>query len=111
MSHQNKKSLIGQADDRLQKMTQTGVGRSKHQDKIDDADLITFCRCTGLRRAELQDLRYDDFRLAAPDGSAGPGLYVHRSTKGGRVRRINFVGSKDEIALCCDIMSKGNGLT
>lgn len=220
MSHQNKKSLIGQADDRLQKMTQAGVGRSKHQDKIDDidhkyiytwetyrtyikhccyfldwckenhgcktlkqcrqyvpewiasrrvlsastqkldvaalsklyrchhgrgqkpfrdvetdtrsradikrsrgdavrdkhfsqrnnADLITFCRCTGLRRAELQDLRYDDFRLAAPDGSAGPGLYVHRSTKGGRVRRINFVGSKTEIALCCDIMSKGNGL-
>lgn len=183
MSHQNKKSLIGQVDDRLQKMTQAGVGRSKHQDKIDDidykyiytwktyqaymkhccyfvnwckekygcktlkqcrqyvpewiesrrglsastqklevaalsklyhcrhgrgrkpfrdvetdtrrradikrsrgdavrdkhfsvrnnADLITFCRCTGLRRAELQALRYDDFRLAAPDGSAGPG--------------------------------------
>lgn len=34
MSHQDKKSLIGQADDRLQKMTQAGVGRSKHQDKI-----------------------------------------------------------------------------
>ena len=76
-----------------------------------NADLITFCRCTGLRRAELQALRYDDFRLAAPDGSAGPGLYVHRSTKGGRVRRINFVGSKAEIALCCDIMSKGSGLS
>ena len=64
-----------------------------------------------MRRAELQDLRFEDFRLAAPDGNEGPGLYVHRSTKGGRVRRINFVGSKDEIALCCDIMSKGNGLT
>lgn len=38
MSHQNKKSLIGQVDDRLQKMTQAGVGRSKHQDKIDDID-------------------------------------------------------------------------
>ena len=38
MSHQDKKSLIGQADDRLQKMTQAGVGRSKHQDKIDDVD-------------------------------------------------------------------------
>ena len=37
-SHQDKKSLIGQADDRLQKMTQAGVGRSKHQDKIDDVD-------------------------------------------------------------------------
>lgn len=221
MSHQDKKSLIGQADDRLQKMTQAGVGRSKHQDKIDDvdykyiytwktyqayikhccyfldwckenygcktlkqcrqyvpewiesrrslsastqkldvaalsklyrrrhgrgqkpfknvetdtrrradikrsrgdavrdkhfsqrnnADLITFCRCTGLRRAELQDLRYDDFRLGAPDGSVGPGLYVHRSTKGGRVRQIQFVGSADEIALCCNIMSKGSGLS
>lgn len=38
MSHQNKKSLIAQADARLQKMTQAGVGRSKHQDKIDDVD-------------------------------------------------------------------------
>lgn len=222
MSHRNKVSLIGQADARLQKMTQAGVGRSKHQDKINDvdykyiytwktyqayikhccyfldwckenheckktlkqcrqyvpewiesrrglsastqkldvaalsklyrchhgrgqkpfkdvetdtrrranikrsrgdavrdkhfseknnADLITFCKCSGLRRAELQDLRFEDFRLAAPDGNEGPGLYVHRSTKGGRVRRINFVGSKDEIVLCCDIMSKGNGLT
>lgn len=85
--------------------------RDKHFSVRNNADLITFCRCTGLRRAELQALRYDDFRLAAPDGSAGPGLYVHRSTKGGRVRRINFVGSKAEIALCCDIMSKGSGLS
>lgn len=29
MSHKNKVSLIGQADARLQKMTQAGVGRSK----------------------------------------------------------------------------------
>lgn len=85
--------------------------RDKHFSEKNNADLITFCKCSGLRRAELQDLRFEDFRLAAPDGSEGPGLYVHRSTKGGRVRRINFVGSKDEIALCCDIMSKGNGLT
>lgn len=38
MSHQDKKSLIRQADDRLQKMTNAGVGRSKHQDKIDGID-------------------------------------------------------------------------
>ena len=38
MSHQDKKSLIGQADARLQRMTQAGVGRSKHQDKIDDQE-------------------------------------------------------------------------
>lgn len=38
MSHRNKVSLIGQVDARLQKMTQTGVGRSKHQDKIDGED-------------------------------------------------------------------------
>ena len=85
--------------------------RDKHFSEKNNADLITFCKCSGLRRAELQDLRFEDFRLAAPDGNEGPGLYVHRSTKGGRVRRINFVGSKDEIALCCDIMSKSNGLT
>ena len=38
MSHQDKKSLIGQVDARLQRMTQTGIGRSKHQDKIDGED-------------------------------------------------------------------------
>ena len=38
MSHRNKVSLIGQVDARLQKMTQAGVGRSKHQDKIDGED-------------------------------------------------------------------------
>lgn len=85
--------------------------RDKHFSQRNNADLITFCRCTGLRRAELQDLRYEDFRLGAPDGSEGPGLYVHRSTKGGRVRQIQFVGSADEIALCCNIMSKGSGLS
>lgn len=31
--------------------------------------------------------------------------------KAAGVRRINFVGSKAEIALCCDIMSKGSGLS
>lgn len=221
MSHVNKKSLIGQVDDRLQKMTREGIGRSKHQDKIDDmthkyiyswstyqsyikhccyfvnwceenydcktikqcrkyipewieirrksvaastqklevsalaklyrckhgrgekpfagvttnvrkraeikrsrgevvrdkhfseqnnADMVTFCRCSGLRRAELSDLRYADFRLAAPDGSKGIGLYVHRSTKGGRPRRINFVGTAEEIDICYRIMSAGQGI-
>ena len=38
MSHRNKVSLIGQVDARLQRMTQAGVGRSKHQDKIDGED-------------------------------------------------------------------------
>ena len=198
MSHRNKVSLIGQVDARLQKMTQAGVGRSKHQDKIDgedhkyiytwktyqaymkhccyfvnwckekygcktlkqcrqyvpewiesrrslsastqklevaalsklyrchhgrgqkpfkdvetdtrrranikrsrgdavrdkhfseknNADLITFCKCSGLRRAELQDLRFEDFRLAAPDGNEGPGLYVHRSTKSNGLTKV-----------------------
>ena len=55
--------------------------RDKHFSEKNNADLITFCRCSGLRRAEIQDLRYEDFQLGAPDGSAGPGLYVHRSTK------------------------------
>lgn len=71
MSHRNKVSLIGQVDARLQRMTQAGVGRSKHQDKIDGEDhkvylyledissvyeaLLLFCEVVQ-RKSWLQDV-------------------------------------------------------
>lgn len=66
------------------------VARDAHFSEEKNADIITFCRCTGLRRAELQQIRGIDL-----DGSS---LMVYRGTKGGRVRIVPLVGSADEIA-------------
>lgn len=64
--------------------------RDLHFSEKNNADIVTFCRCTGLRRAELQQIRGIDL-----DGSS---LMVYRGTKGGRVRIVPIVGSADEIA-------------
>ena len=61
MSHKNKVSLIGQADARLQKMTQAGVGRSKHQDKIDDVDykyIYTWKTYSWIGVKKIMDVRH-----------------------------------------------------
>ena len=58
-----------------------------------NSDLVTFCRCTGLRRAELGQIRGTD--LTEIDGVYC--LNVTRNTKGGRVRISEIVGSEDEI--------------
>lgn len=91
------------------KRSRNDVVRDKHFSQSNNADLVTFCRCSGLRRAELQELRYEDLRLAAPDGSESTGLYVHHNTKGGRPRRIDFVGTPAEIEICYQIMLTGHG--
>lgn len=64
--------------------------RDQHFSEERNTDIVTFCRCTGLRRAELQQIRGIDL-----DGSS---LMVYRGTKGGRVRIVPLVGSADEIA-------------
>ena len=56
-------------------------------------DLVTFCRCTGLRRAELEQIRGDDLRMI--DGKYY--LEVTRGTKGGRHRTSPLIGTEDEI--------------
>lgn len=66
------------------------VERDRHFSEESNKDIVTFCRCTGLRRAELAQIRGVDL-----DGS---NLMVYRGTKGGRVRIVPIVGSADEIA-------------
>ena len=56
-------------------------------------DLVRFCRCTGLRRGELEQIRGEDLREI--DGKFF--LEVTRGTKGGRPRTSPIVGSEDEI--------------
>ena len=65
----------------------------KHFGLIANRDLITFCRCTGLRRAELSQIRGTD--LIEQDGALY--LDIHRATKGGRPRVSPVVGSEEEI--------------
>ena len=66
------------------------VTRDAHFSEEQNADIITFCRCTGLRRAELAQIRGIDL----DDNS----LMVYRGTKGGRVRIVPLCGSNGELA-------------
>lgn len=63
--------------------------RDKHFSEENNSDIVTFCKCTGLRRAELLQIRGIDL-----DGNS---LMVYRGTKGGRVRIVPIVGSPKEI--------------
>jgi hypothetical protein len=69
------------------------AARDKNFSVENHKDLITFCRCTGLRRAELAQIRGTD--LIAQDGQYY--LNIKRGTKGGRPRVSPIVGNNDEI--------------
>lgn len=66
------------------------VERDRHFSEEQNADIVTFCRCTGLRRAELAQIRGIDL----VDGNS---LMVYRGTKGGRVRIVSLCGSDEEL--------------
>lgn len=65
--------------------------RDRHFSKKNNADIVTFCCCTGLRRAELAQIRGVDLDIDSNN------LYVYRGTKGGRARIVPIVGSPEEI--------------
>lgn len=84
----------------LQARLRQDIKRSRQQAIRDDdfsttnnTDLITFCRCTGLRRSELQELKGTDIT------ADGLQLHVTRNTKGGRWRMAPLAGSPEEIEL------------
>ena len=84
----------------LQTRLRKNIKRSRQQAVRDadfsttnNADLITFCRCTGLRRSELQELRGTDLT------AGGLQLHITRNTKGGRWRMAPLVGEPEEIEL------------
>lgn len=65
------------------------VERDHHFSEDRNADVVTFCKCTGLRRSELAQIRGTDL-----DGML---LYVYKGTKGGRVRIVPLCGSDEEL--------------
>lgn len=67
--------------------------RDKDFSLENNEDLIIFCRCTGLRRSELQELRGTDLT------SDGLQLHVTRNTKGGRWRMAPIIGTPAEVKL------------
>ena len=69
------------------------AARDKHFSEENNKDLITFCKCTGLRRAELSQIRGTD--LIQHEGRLC--LDIKRGTKGGRLRISPVVGSSEEI--------------
>lgn len=69
------------------------VVRDKHFSESNNKDLITFCRCTGLRRAELEQIRGAD--LIMHEGKLF--LDIKRGTKGGRLRLSPISGSPEEV--------------
>lgn len=71
------------------------AARDKHFSAKANKDLITFCRCTGLRRAELAQIRGTD--LIEHEGKIC--LDVKRGTKGGRLRISPIIGSSEEIEI------------
>lgn len=68
------------------------VERDKHFSEENNSDIVTFCCCTGLRRAELEQIRGIDLDVNSNN------LYVYRGTKGGRARIVPVCGSSEEVA-------------
>lgn len=67
--------------------------RDKHFSEENNRELITFCKCTGLRRAEFAQIRGTD--LVVHDGRLC--LDIKCGTKGGRHRISPVVGSEEEV--------------
>lgn len=73
------------------------VKRDRHFSESNHAELVAFCRATGLRRAELQALR----GTALYQDSSGYYLHITSGSKGGRERYAPIIGDKDLVIRLC----------
>lgn len=86
----------------LEKRNRANITRSRqeragdrHVSQSNNADIITFCKCSGLRRSELAQIRGADLN--------GNTLTVYRATKGGRARLVELCGNAEELATVCKL--------
>ena len=79
--------------------------RNFNENLSHNKELADFCRCTGLRRGELGQIRGTD--LIEKDGKYY--LNVTKNTKGGRHRISEIVGSNDEIKRVVDLCHASGG--
>lgn len=75
--------------------------RDKHFSEKNNKDIVTFCRCTGLRRSELQKVRGDQL-INNHNGTYSIQVI---SGKGGRDRRAPVTGSPEEVQTVVRIMT------
>lgn len=74
------------------KRSRNPVGMDRHFSRENNADLIRFVRCTGLRRSELSMLNGNEYSFQ--NGA----LFVHiRKGKGGKMRDAKVIGSPEDI--------------
>lgn len=73
------------------------VKRDRHFSESNHAELVAFCRATGLRRAELQALR----GTALYQDRSGYYLHISSGSKGGRERYAPIIGDKDLVIRLC----------
>ncbi len=80
--------------------TRSGITRSrriatrdKHFSEKRNSDLVNFCKSTGLRRAELENLKGD--RLFFKNNK--PYIRVDTATKGGKVRDVPVIGTPERV--------------
>lgn len=76
------------------------VTRDKHFSETKNAPLITFCRNTGLRRREIQELRYKD--IIYEDGQLD--IFI-RNGKGGKQRLVPALDSAAILSAFPDLLS------
>lgn len=73
------------------------VKRDRHFSESNHAELVAFCRATGLRRAELKALR----GTALYQDRSGYYLHITSGSKGGRERYAPIIGDKDLVIRLC----------
>lgn len=79
--------------------------RDAHFSEENHSDMVTFCKCAGLRRSELLQIRGEDLKIGK-DGNFY--LNVTRGTKGGRPRITKLLGTPEELERIKEIFqSKG----
>lgn len=66
--------------------------RDAHFSVVKNAEIINFCKSTGLRRSELQALRPEQLH-----GSAQDGYYLDVKGKGGRERHAPIIGTREAV--------------
>ncbi len=69
------------------------TARSRHFSEEKNAELINFCKCTGLRRSELENIK-GDCLIQKEDGN----FYIHvEGGKGGKNRDVYILGQDEQV--------------
>lgn len=69
------------------------VEKDKHVSKAQNEAVINFCKCTGLRRHELEKLKAEDCSI----GYGGIITIYVKSGKGGKSRKVAVLGTSSEL--------------